>query len=99
MLTDAQTINLSIFLYVLTPEGDIRWVPGNQVLGVSFFFVSYCAMLGLVVLVVTGEPVLAVISFWILGRYLFSYTGIILAEDFHERKNFTLSKSVRDLKI
>ena len=30
---------LSIFLYVLTPEGDIRQVPGNQVLGlVSFFF-------------------------------------------------------------
>ena len=26
---------LSIFLYVLTPEGDIRRVPGNQVLGVS----------------------------------------------------------------
>ena len=25
-------IYLSIFLYVLTPEGDIRWVPGNQVL-------------------------------------------------------------------
>ena len=37
---------LSIFLYVLTPEGDFRRVPGNQVLGVSvFFFVSFCAML------------------------------------------------------
>ena len=45
-------IYLSIFLYVLTPEGDIRRVPGNQVLGVScFFFVSFCAML--VVLVVS----------------------------------------------
>ena len=46
---------LSIFLYVLTPEGDIRRVRGNQVLGVSFvvfvFFVSFCAML--VVLVVS----------------------------------------------
>ena len=43
---------LSIFLYVLTPEGDIRRVPGNQVLGVSFFLcVSFCAML--VVLVVS----------------------------------------------
>ena len=50
-------------------------------------------------LVVRGESVLAVISFGILGRYLFSYTGIILAEDFRERKNFTLSKSVRDFKI
>ena len=30
---------LSIFLYVLTPEGDIRRVPVNQVLGVSCFFV------------------------------------------------------------
>ena len=29
-------ITLSIFLYVLTPEGDIRRVPGNQVMGVSF---------------------------------------------------------------
>ena len=28
--------NLSIFLYVLTPEGDIRRVLGNQVLGASF---------------------------------------------------------------
>ena len=27
----------SSFLYVLTPEGDIRRVPGNQVLGVFFF--------------------------------------------------------------
>ena len=46
-------IHLTIFLYVLTPEGDIRRVPGNQVLGVSFlcFFVSFCAML--VVLVVS----------------------------------------------
>ena len=36
-------IYLSIFLYVLTPEGDIRRVPGNQVLGVSLllFFVSF----------------------------------------------------------
>ena len=35
------SIYLSIFLYVLTPEGDIRRVPANQVLGVSllvFFF-------------------------------------------------------------
>ena len=44
------SIYLSIFLYVLIPEGDIRRVPVNQVLGVSFFFffffiVSYCAML------------------------------------------------------
>ena len=31
------SIYLSIYLYVLTPEGDIRRVPGNQVLGVSFF--------------------------------------------------------------
>ena len=48
------SIYLSIFLYVLTPEGDIRRVPGNQVLGVSFvvvFFASFCAML--VVLVVS----------------------------------------------
>ena len=29
---------LSIFLYVLTPEGDIRRVPVNQVLGGSCFF-------------------------------------------------------------
>ena len=29
---------LSIFLYVLTPERDIRRVPVNQVLGVSLFF-------------------------------------------------------------
>ena len=44
-------IFLSIFLYVLTPEGDIRRVPGDQVLGVSWIFcVSFCAML--VVLVV-----------------------------------------------
>ena len=46
---------MSIFLYVLTQEGDIRRVPGNQVLGGSFlcccFFVSFCAML--VVLVVS----------------------------------------------
>ena len=42
---------LSIFLYVLTPEGDIRRVPGNQVLGLVFLFVSFCAML--VVLVVS----------------------------------------------
>ena len=40
---------LSIFLYVLTPEGDIRRVPGNQVLGVIFSFCSFCAMLVLVV--------------------------------------------------
>ena len=48
------SIYLSIYLSVLTPEGDIRRVPGpgNQVLGVSFvFFVSFCAML--VVLVVS----------------------------------------------
>ena len=32
------SIYLSIFLYVLTPKGDIRRVPVNQVLGVSFFF-------------------------------------------------------------
>ena len=32
------SIYLSIFLYVLTPEGDIRQIPVNQVLGVSFFF-------------------------------------------------------------
>ena len=39
------SIYLSIFLYVLTPEGDIRRVPVNQVLGVSFFFVYFfCAM-------------------------------------------------------
>ena len=43
------SIYLSIFLYVLTPEGDIRRVPVNQVLGVIFFF--FCAML--VVLVVS----------------------------------------------
>ena len=35
----AMPIYLSIFLYVLTPEGDIRRVPGNQVLGVSCFVV------------------------------------------------------------
>ena len=35
-------IYLSIFLYILIPEGDIRRVPGNQVLGVSF-----CEMLAL----------------------------------------------------
>ena len=44
---------LSIFLYVLTPEGDIRRVPRNQVLGVIFFcvcfFFSFCAMLVLLV--------------------------------------------------
>ena len=40
---------LSIFLYVLTPEGDIRRVQVNQVLGVSLFV--FCAML--VVLVVS----------------------------------------------
>ena len=34
-----------IYLHVLTPEADIRQVPRNQVLGVSFFFVSFCAML------------------------------------------------------
>ena len=48
------TIYLSIFLYVLTPEGDIRRVPVNQVLGVVFFFFFFfffCAML--VVLVVS----------------------------------------------
>ena len=49
------SIYLSIFLYVLTPEGDIRRT--NQVLGVSlfffffFFFSVQCAML--VVLVVS----------------------------------------------
>ena len=32
------SIYLSIFVYVLTPEGDIRRVPVNQVLGVSLFF-------------------------------------------------------------
>ena len=31
-------VDLSIFLYVLTPEWDIRRVPRNQVLGVSFCF-------------------------------------------------------------
>ena len=31
-------IYLSIFLYVLTPEGDTRRVPVNQVLGVGFLF-------------------------------------------------------------
>ena len=36
----------SIIPYVFTPEGGgIRWVPVNQVLGDSFIFVSYCAML------------------------------------------------------
>ena len=40
---------LSIFLYVLTPEGDIRRVLVNHVLGFFFFF--FCAML--VVLVVS----------------------------------------------
>ena len=30
------SVGLSIFLYVLTSEGDIRRVPRNQVLGVSF---------------------------------------------------------------
>ena len=44
------SIYLSISLYVLTPEGDIRRVPVNQVLEVSFFF-FFCAML--VVLVVS----------------------------------------------
>ena len=29
-------VYLSIFLYVFTPEGDIRRLSGNQVLGVSF---------------------------------------------------------------
>ena len=46
------TISLSIFLYVLTSEGDIRRVPRNQVLwGLFLFFVSFCALL--VVLVVS----------------------------------------------
>ena len=38
------SIYLFIFLYVLTPEGDIRRVPVNQVLGVSFssFFFLVC---------------------------------------------------------
>ena len=53
MIASGNSIYLSIFLYVLTPEGDIRRVPGNQALGVSFFvcFFSFCAML--VVLVVS----------------------------------------------
>ena len=41
----------SIFLYVLTAEGDKRRVPVNQVLGVNCFF--FCAML--VVLVVSDR--------------------------------------------
>ena len=47
------SIYLSIYLPIrLNPEEDIRRVPVNQVLGVSFFFVFfYCAML--VVLVVS----------------------------------------------
>ena len=45
-------LSISIFLYVLTPEGDIRRVAVNQVLGVSFFvFFFLCVML--VVLVVS----------------------------------------------
>ena len=45
-------LQTSIFLYVLTPEGDIRRVPVNQVLGVSFIYLFFfCAML--VVLVVS----------------------------------------------
>ena len=36
------SIYLSIFLYVLTPEGDIRRVPVNQVLGFSFFVFFLC---------------------------------------------------------
>ena len=45
--TFAQNKNLSvlhcsIFLYVLTPEGDIKRVPVNQVLGGSFFFIVQC---------------------------------------------------------
>ena len=38
-------VYLSIFLYVLIPEGDIRRVPRNQVLWGFFLFVSFCAML------------------------------------------------------
>ena len=46
---------LSIFLYVLTPEGDIRRVPVNQVLGVSLFcfFLVFFFCVMLVVLVVS----------------------------------------------
>ena len=36
------SIYLPIFLYVLTPEGDIRRVPGNQVLGVSLLLLFFC---------------------------------------------------------
>ena len=36
------TVYLSIFLYVLTAKGDIRRVPVNQVLGVSFFLFVCC---------------------------------------------------------
>ena len=32
------SIYLFIFLYVLIPEGDISWVPGNHVLGVRRLF-------------------------------------------------------------
>ena len=56
---------LSFFLYVLTPEGDIRWVPGNQVLGVSVvFFGSFRAMLvvrGLVFFFVSFRAMLVVL--------------------------------------
>ena len=47
------SIYLSIFLYVVTPEGDIRRVPVNQVLGVSFFFFFFFLCATLVVLVVS----------------------------------------------
>ena len=48
---ELRTIHLYIFLYVLTSEGVIRRVPRNQVLGLVFVCVSFCAML--VVLVVS----------------------------------------------
>ena len=62
LATEAQTIcvsrpsiYLSIFLYVLTPEGDIRRVPVNQVLGlvlVFFFFFLFFVFVVVVVVVV-----------------------------------------------
>ena len=42
------SIYLSIFLYVLTPEVDIRRVPVNQVLGVSLFFFFFLLLFFLV---------------------------------------------------
>ena len=40
------SIYLSIFLYILTSEGDIRRVPVNQVLGVSVCFLCIVSCVG-----------------------------------------------------